>query len=223
MQGERRVKLINAKASPFGRKVAIALIEKGIPFETVFDEPWSDDSCTPAYNPLEQLPILIADDGEIAFESTFILEWIERRFPSPPLLPADDDGILEAKRLQVLAEGVMMAAGSIVSELSRPNPGTAWIERQKRKVTGGIDAIERHVRGREYAVADRFGQADIGIGCNLAMLTFLAGDLDLRVAEISWRERHPDLAAYVDRLEARPSFQETRPRPMGVDLGAVIG
>jgi glutathione S-transferase len=217
------MKLINAKASPFGRKVAIALIEKGIPFEMIFDEPWSDQTCTPQYNPLEQLPILIADDGEVTFDSTLILEWIERRFPSPPLLPPDDDGIIATKRLQVLAEGVMMAAGSIVSELSRPNPGRAWMERQKRKVIGGIDAIEHQVRGKEFAIGSRFGQADIGIGCNLSMLTFLATDLDLRIAEISWRENRPELAAYVDRLEARPSFQKTQPRSMSVDLAAVIG
>jgi glutathione S-transferase len=217
------MKLINAKASPFGRKVAVALIEKGIPFEMVFDEPWSDQTCTPHYNPLEQLPILIADDGEVAFDSTFILEWIERRFPSPALLPRDDDGILAAKRLQVLAEGVMMAAGGIVSELSRPAPGTAWIERQKRKVVGGIGAIERQIAGKDFAIGDRFGQADIGIGCNLSMLTFMAADLGLDVPELGWREDHPALASYVDRLEARPSFQKTQPRSMAVDLGAVIG
>ena len=215
------MKLINAKASPFGRKVAVALIEKGIAFEMVFDEPWSEGTCTPEHNPLEQLPILIADDGEVAFESTFILEWIERRFPSPPLLPADDDGILAAKRLQVLAEGVMMAAGAIVSELNRPAPGTAWIQRQGRKVSGGIDAIERQVAGRDFAIGGRFGQADIGIGCNLAMLTFMAADLG--VPDVGWRDDHPALAAYVGRLEARPSFQETRPRSMAVDLGAVLG
>jgi glutathione S-transferase len=217
------MKLINAKASPFGRKVAIALIEKGIPFEMVFDEPWSDQTCTPQHNPLEQLPILIADDGEVAFESTFILEWVERRFPSPPLLPSDDNGILAAKRLQVLAEGVMMAAGAIVSELSRPAPGTAWIERQKRKVTGGINAIEGEVAGKQFAIGDRFGQADIGIGCNLSMLTFLAADLNLPIAEIRWRDNHPELAAYVDGLQARPSFQKTQPRSMAVDLTRVIG
>jgi len=215
------MKLINAKASPFGRKVAIALIEKGIPFEMVFDEPWSEHTCTPQYNPLEQLPILVADDGEVAFESSFILEWIERRFPSPPLLPPDDDRILAAKRLQVLAEGVMMAAGAIVSELSRPAPGTAWIERQKRKVAGGIGAIQHEVGGKEFAIGDRFGQADIGIGCNLSMLTFMAADL--QVQDVSWRENHPALAAYVDKLEARPSFQKTQPRSMVVDLGAVMG
>lgn len=217
------MRLINAKASPFGRKVAVALIEKGISFEMVFDEPWSRNTCTPRYNPLEQLPILIADNGEIAFESTFILEWIERRFPTPPLLPADDDGILAAKRLQVLAEGVMMAAGGIVSELSRPAPGPAWIERQKRKVIGGIRALEQALEGRAFAIGDRFGQADIGIGCNLSMLTFMAADLGLQVPEITWRQSHPALAAYVDRLEARRSFQETQPRSMAVDLGAVIG
>ncbi len=216
------MKLINAKASPFGRKVAIALIEKRIRFEMVFDEPWSPGTCTPEFNPLEQLPILIADDGEVAFDSTFILEWIERRFPSPPLLPADDNGILEAKQLQVLAEGIMMAAGSIVTEMNRPTPGIAWIERHKRKVAGGIAALERRLSGKMFAVADCFGHADIGIGCNLSMLTFMAKDLGLPLDDIDWRPGHPDLAIYIDRLEARLSFQQTQPQSMAVDLAKMV-
>ena len=35
-------RLINARPSPYGRKVAIAMHEKGLPFETLFDLPWAD-------------------------------------------------------------------------------------------------------------------------------------------------------------------------------------
>ena len=123
------MKLINARPSPFGRKVAIALLEKGIEFETIWDEPWGNETCVAEHNPLAQLPILITDDGETLFESTYILEWIERRFPEPPLLPSDDDGILHAKKLMVVAEGVLTAWISASMELRRGSPSEAWLAR----------------------------------------------------------------------------------------------
>jgi glutathione S-transferase len=208
------MKLINARPSPFGRKVAIALLEKAIAFETLWDEPWGPDTCVAAYNPLAQLPILITDDGETLFESTYILEWIERRFPEPPLLPADDNGILRAKQLMVVAEGVLTAWISASAELRRPSPGGAWLERQRHKVTTGTDWLAEQIGDREFAVRDTFSQADIAIGANLALLAFGRGWNGPNIEEISWHDRLPALGRYVDRLEARPSFQATRPQMM---------
>ena len=81
------MKLINARPSPFGRKVAIAMLEKGIPFEIQWDIPWHADTAVPAFNPLEQLPILVTPAGETVYESSYILEWLEHHFPQPSLLP----------------------------------------------------------------------------------------------------------------------------------------
>ena len=68
--------LINARPSPFGRKVAIALIEKDIEYAVRYDLPWGGETCTPKYSPLEQLPILIDEKGESIYDSTYILEWL---------------------------------------------------------------------------------------------------------------------------------------------------
>ena len=85
-------KLINAAPSPYGRKVAVALLEKGLTFQTIYDVPWSDETCTPLYSPLEQLPILLGEAGEKIYASTYILDWLEARHPHPPLLPSGVDG-----------------------------------------------------------------------------------------------------------------------------------
>ena len=166
------MKLINARPSPFGRKVAIALLEKGIAFETMWDEPWGNETCVADHNPLAQLPILITDEGETLFESTYILEWIERRFPEPPLLPTDDVGILQAKKLMVVAEGVLTAWISASMELRRASPSEAWLARQRHKVTAGSQWLAGQIGDEEFAVRDTFSQADIAIGVNLALLTF---------------------------------------------------
>ena len=72
--------LISATPSPFARKVRIALIEKDIPFELRNEIPWHGDTETPVHNPLEQLPILIPDEGEALYESSYILDWLEYKF-----------------------------------------------------------------------------------------------------------------------------------------------
>ena len=106
--------LINAGPSPFGRKVAIALIEKKLDYVIQYDLPWGDKTCTPNYSPLQQLPILIEENGNCVYDSTYILEWLERRFPQPALLPADVDKLLEAK-LRQMQEAVSGALGSELS------------------------------------------------------------------------------------------------------------
>ena len=113
--------------------------------------PWNRDTQTPRYNPLEKLPVLLLEDGSSVYESRFILEYLERKHPIPPLLPVDDDGILAAKRLEVLADGVCDAVVLLFFERRRPAAcqSAAWIERQMRKVKGGVGEIARRVGDRE--------------------------------------------------------------------------
>src|SRR6476620_3296264 len=89
--------LISATPSPYARKVRIALQEKGLPFELVTEVPWDSTTSTPKYNPLEKLPVLILEDGSSVYESSYILQYLELKYPETPLLPEDVDGRLEAR------------------------------------------------------------------------------------------------------------------------------
>jgi glutathione S-transferase len=203
------VKLISATPSPYARKVRIALAEKAIPFELLTEVPWNDDTSLPRYNPLEKLPVLLTDDGGSVYESSHILEWIERKYPTPPLIPADDDGYLEAKRVQVVADGVCDSLVLSFFERSRPEPSVPWLARQMRKVQGGLENLAQTLGDRPWMVRDAFGLGDIAAGCVL-------GYLGVRFPDIAWRDRHPTLAAYAVRLEARPSFRATIPYPQPI-------
>ena len=200
------MKLISATPSPYARKVRIALAEKDIPFELVTEVPWNDDTSVPQHNPIEKLPVLLTDDGDSVYESSFILEWLERKYPQPPLLAPDDDGVLEAKRLQVLADGVCDAVVLIFFERRRQpeHQSASWIARQMRKIEGGVAELARRIGEKPFAVGDRFGLGDIAAGTVL-------GYLDVRFPEFDWRSRHPNLAHYADRLAERPSFRSTVP------------
>ena len=140
--------------------------------------------------------------------SSYILEWLERKHPTPPLRPADDDGILATGRCLVLADGVCDAFLLVFFERRRPDAqqSAPWIARQMRKIDNGLAELARMVGAREYVVADRFSLGDIGIGCVL-------GYFDVRFPDYDWRGRHPNLGRYFAGLSDRESFRTTLPSP----------
>ncbi len=201
-------RLISATPSPYARKVRIALAEKGIAFELITEVPWDSDTQTPRHNPLEKLPILLLEDGGSVYESSYILEYLELKHPSLPLVSADADERLAARKLEVLCDGVCDSIVLVFFERRRPRncQSSEWSARQLRKIEGGVREMARLVSDREWAVGDAFGLGDIAVGTAL-------GYLAVRFQEFDWRSRHPNLASLTDRLESRPSFAATRPVP----------
>lgn len=209
-------RLISATPSPYARKVRIALAEKDIAFELRTEVPWNATTETPAYNPLEKLPVLILPNGQGLYESRFILEWLEAKHPEPPLLaPAGTDDALAARQVEVIADGICDALVLLFWERHRPEAhrSAPWMARQRRKVDGGLRAVaalaEARNDGCDWLVGARFGLADIAAGVVL-------GYLDVRFPEHPWRCLHPVLGRLSERLAGRPSFRDTMPTPQRI-------
>src|SRR5271157_3407221 len=86
-KGERLMKLYNMNLSNFASKCRIAIYEKGCPVEIVPIP--GNDLKSPEYlkiYPMGKTPALDAD-GMIIGESEIINEYLEDKFPTPPLLP----------------------------------------------------------------------------------------------------------------------------------------
>ena len=201
--------LISATPSPYARKVRIALLEKSIPFTLQTEVPWDSTTKTALYNPLEKLPVLIPTSGEPVYESSFILEWIEAKYPSPALFPASKTSELLAKQIQVIADGMCDACVLMFFEKQREHPSHEWMSRQRRKLEGGMKALSRYVGDKQFIVDDTFGLADIAAGAVL-------GYLKVRLESYDWQGEFPGLKRYMDGLEQRKSFQETTPRPQKI-------
>lgn len=198
-------KLISATPSPYARKVRIALAEKGLPFELITEVPWDSTTRTPAHNPLEKLPVLILADGSSVYESSYILEYLELKYPQVPLLPQNIDDRLAARKLEVLCDGVCDAVVLTLFERMRAGGGSPeWIARQRRKIEGGVAEMAKMVGSRPFAVGNQFGLGDIAVGTAV-------GYLSVRFQDLPWRTLYPDLAQLSDRLEARPSFKNSVP------------
>jgi len=222
------MKLINNGPSPYGRKVMIALHEKDIPFEIEWDIPWHKDTTVHHYNPLQQLPILLGEGGEIVYESSYILAWLERHYPIPSLAPEEPDGVLALRLFQVLSVGIMDAITRVNFEMARPeaHQSREWMDRQERKVVGAVAELGRLIGDNAFALGGKFGLADLEVGTVLGHFDFMARNIpalsDLLDAKICWREQHPNLADYIDALEQRPSFLASAPHMVQMDFQAVV-
>lgn len=214
-------RLINSRPSPYGRKVAIALLEKNLAFTVEYDEPWGENSCTGSYSPLRQLPILITPDGKYIYDSTYILEWLEIVHPSPPLLPVDRDDRLTALKLKMLGERLMEVAQSLIFEQHRPDPSEAWIVRQSQKIEGGLAEVDSLLDERLPRPEQPIHLGHIALATTCLVWEFaVAEGLSPDTPEFRWRGRYPKLTHLLEALAQRPSFTTTEPGMMNVDITA---
>ena len=121
------------------------------------------------------------------------------------VVPASEDELLVTEA-EALADGVCDAAATIVIERRRPAnlKSEEWIDRQRRKIDEGVAELARELGDRAWCYGESCSLADIATGCAL-------GYLDLRHAELDWRDRYPNLARLAEKLEKRPSFADTVP------------
>ncbi|MBB5018526.1 glutathione S-transferase [Chitinivorax tropicus] len=199
------MKLIASLTSPYARKVRIALLEKRLDCELIVDIPWEADTHVPDYNPLGKVPVLVADDGEVFYDSSVIVEYLDSVLSQPSLLPPPGLEAVRTRKLAALADGLCDAAVAIFLERKRPpaHQSVEWVSRQQRKIDAALATLER-AADDTWLIGGRLSLADIVAGCAL-------GYLDLRLTEIDWRARHPRLHSYFDRLMTRESFLQTMP------------
>jgi glutathione S-transferase len=180
------ITLYDADRCPYCARVRIALAEKGIEYETV--EVDLDDRPAWIYekNPLGRVPVLEEDTFVLA-ESAVIDEYLDDRYPEPPLWPADP-----ADR----ALGRMLVFR--FDELSRPyyalRRGEDGAADRLDVALGGLDAV---LQGRPFLSGREFGLADI------AYVPWILRARDRLDVDLS---RFSALTEWVARLEERPSI-----------------
>ena len=202
------MKLIGALTSPYVRKVRIVMAEKKLDYQFVLEDVWNADTILKA-NPLGKVPCLVLEGGEAVFDSRVIVEYLDTRSPLNRLIPESGRERTEVRTWEALADGVLDAA--ILARLeatwagrSAEQRAQAWIDRQLSRVDSALVAMSTGLGDKPWCSGIHMSLADIAVGCAL-------GYLDFRFPQIDWRARHANLAKLAEKLEARQSFQDTRP------------
>jgi glutathione S-transferase len=194
------MKLRYSITSPFVRKVLVTAIETGQDGEIERVKTNTADPELAQCNPLNKIPALTLDDGNILIDSAVICEFLDTR-KGGKLFPQDAARWSTLSRM-ALCDGIMDAAILRRYETQRPETlrSIEWDQRQKGKVDNSLAALERE--------AGSFGdRVDIGTLTVAIMLDYL----DFRFAHEAWRDAHPHLAKWHKSFSARPSLKATMP------------
>lgn len=191
--------LVDHPLSPYAQKVRLVLHEKEINFES--REIWRKGQRDELFslNPRGEVPALI--DGEtVVTDSTVICEYLEDRFPAPPLLPADLGLRASARTVERLSDTSIDACVLAIAMFKFFRPALATerpdaLERAENNLRGHYAHLEGRLGGNEY-FAGELSRADLALIVHMNTAAFLGYPPS---------DDQPRLASWVDRMNARPS------------------
>ena len=201
--------LYSGPLSLFSRKVEIVLAEKNLAFDRVlvpFNQTKGYAPKHPAVlasNPKRQVPVLI--DGDVTlYDSTVIAEYLEDKYPDPPLFPSQPEARARCRLLELEADEILLVpVRALMFRSEPPGPDTARREEQERAALKAEDVILENYA----ALAAKLGSQDYFCGAfsvaDIATFMNIHHGLRLGAPPVS---DHQNLSAWHARLARRPSI-----------------
>jgi glutathione S-transferase/RNA polymerase-associated protein len=206
------ITLYDHPLSPYAQKVRIALREKQLAFQLALPGGLGAGGAGGEFaeaNPRAEVPVLI-DGAARVFDSTIILEYLEDAYPAPALLPA---GAADRARVRMIEEVMDTHYEAINWAMGEIN----WFRRAEgafadelkataaRQTQGFLKWLEQQLGDRQWFNGASFGWGD------LSVVPYVA-------ASAGMGNRPPAgsaLAAWLERVLARPSVAETNAEARG--------
>ena len=196
------IKLYDFASSPNCQRVKIVLAEKDLPYEIVPIDLRAKEQKTPDFlklNPNGKVPVL-TDDDLVLYESCIINEYLEEKYPNPPLMPKDP--AKKAKARILIDYGMAHLDGPYqklrIELMKEP------AERNQQVADSATSELKRLLQRFETELGDQ---------------PYLAGEFSLLDADLLPRfirlegfgvipdAALPRLAQYMDRMKARPAVK----------------
>lgn len=202
------MKLYSGPLSLFTAKVRIALDEKNVPYERI-EVGWSlakryepHHPDVVALNPKKQVPVLV-DGDVVVYDSTLILEYLEERFPEPPLYPSELALRARCRQLEAAADEIVFPAvwelinGGFYPAAAGDTAAAERSQRAKARVAELCEGLDKELVGREY-LCGRFSVADIGTYIMVSTAATLGAPPPASCTQ---------LQGWLGRLSARPAVR----------------
>jgi glutathione S-transferase len=189
-------------------RVALALGHKGLTADVIMSDP-TDRSAIREASGQDLVPAL-DDDGFVVVDSSRIIEHLERRFPDPPLFPAEPSRRAEMRVFVEWFDRVWKGPpNAIDAELGKANPDHIRIAALEHELRATLDVFEAMLDGRDYLMSDSLSAADCAAFPFLKYGLWIEPSDEERFHHILAQNLaldgdHPRLEAWVRRVSARP-------------------
>jgi glutathione S-transferase len=202
------LKIHGVPFSAHTRKVIVAAIEKGIPYEIVPVVPLAPPDGWTDVSPLGLIPIIQDDDFTLA-DSTVICQYLDRAYPgTTALYPGDARQFARVLWLEEFVDSGLaphVLRGLLMQRVFAPKflgkaPDEALIQSSlTQMIPTRFAYLEQALRG-DWFVANVFSVADIAVASILMNFHF--------AGEVVDASRYPKLSRFLARALARRSFRQ---------------
>jgi glutathione S-transferase len=196
------IKLYDFKSSPNCQRVKVVLAEKNLPYEIVPIDLTKKEQKNPDYlkmNPYGKVPVL-TDDATVLYESLVINEYLEEKYPNPPLLPKDP---ARKAKGRILVDYGMAHFDSAYQKLRME-----LMKEAKEQSQPVIDGAKSDLKKLLQRFEDELGEQPYLLGD----FSLVDADLIPRFTRLEGFGVLPDpslprLGKYLERMKARPSVK----------------
>jgi glutathione S-transferase len=214
------MKLYHHPLSTFSRRVRMQLIEKGVSIDEILVDMTKAEHKGPghrALNPYGRVPVLVearepvgeqsspedASGDFVLYESSAIMDYLEVVFPEPPLLPRGAQSrALVAMHIKLCDVEFGAQTRSVIFP-RRFFPRERWDmpsqEKAIENVAKHLSIMDAQLAGKTYLVDEQYTLADLAYTPFVQFLPLLGLNAP------------PNVARWIERIEARPSAQATKP------------
>ena len=197
------MKLYYAPASSYCQRVLIALYEKDlffVPIEVNLFDPLVRQQYQ-KINPFAKIPTLETNSGDIIFEASIIIEYLDLQFAQQPCL-LNPDKLLEIRAIDRIIDVYINGGREVLfADSQRPLElrGGKEVAKAQRLVETACVYLDNKLQNRIWLAGDEFSLAD----CTAAPT--------LNYLRLVYDYQHlPSLSKYVKRLESRPSVAKVQ-------------
>lgn len=196
------ITLYNVPVSSYGAKVRIMLKHKGLEWTEV---PPPDGYGSAAYRlivPAGTVPAIIHDGLTLA-DSEAIAEYLDERFPSPSMMPADIGGRAQARELSRFHDTRLEPVlRSFFGQVAPESRDSAFIAETGVLLQARLDQLAAIAEPAPLLTGETLAIADCGFAASFGILDLLLDLLELEVT------LPPAIALYATRLAAHGSVAE---------------
>ncbi|MEY2942937.1 MAG: hypothetical protein RLY97_951 [Pseudomonadota bacterium] len=200
------MKLYGALLSPYVRKAALVLAEKGLDYDLANFR--GQDGLLPeflAISPFGKMPALLDGDFALA-DSSAIAAYLEAEYPQPSLYPASPRGIGRAIWFDEYADTILSASGLKVLFNRFVGPKLLGVAGDEALAIQGeselpllYEYLESVTPGDGWLVGDQFSIADIAVASMIRSLSYV--NVEPKAAQ------YPQISKWYARICARPAWQ----------------
>ena len=191
--------------SNYYNKVKLALLEKGVPFTEEAVRTGATSEEVLSASPLAKIPFIRTENGTLC-ESQAILDYIERAYPEPALLPGDAFAAAKVRELITFIDlHIELVARELYPKaffggtLSESNAAHV-----KKLLEKNIAGFKRLARFAPYVAGPEFTQADCAAWASLPVVSMatrsIYGEDLLAAGGVDWK-------SYARLVGGRPSAQ----------------